>query len=201
MFIAADSQGQRVQAGRDLAAGVFSCPMCECRVFLRRGVKVNAHFAHAPGSDCPTAEGDSWRHLLAKQVLAEEFATRGYRVMTERPRQAEGRRVDVAVAVEIARGRYRLVAVEVQDAAIRVDTMKARTRLDRQLGYDATAWLFTSHPAAALMNAAPDVEVRIPAEMLWVARRFNQGMPVIDPVQEKTRSRSIAVGIGVPLTG
>lgn len=59
--------------------------------------------------------------------------------------------------------------------------MKARVEADRRIGYHATVWLFTSHRAAALMYAEPDHEVRVPDEMLWVANRYGQGIPIIDP--------------------
>ena len=59
--------------------------------------------------------------------------------------------------------------------------MKARVAADKRIGYHATAWLFTSHRAAALMYAEPDHEVRVPDEMLWVANRYGQGIPIIDP--------------------
>jgi hypothetical protein len=154
--------------------------MCESPVVLKRGRKVAAHFAHAPNSDCLGAEPESWRHLLAKQVLLEEFRALGWEAHMEIAHPAAGRRVDVGLKVPYPAG-LRYIAVEVQDSAIQVDTMKARVAADRRIGYHATAWLFTSHRAAALMYAQPDHEVRIPDEMLWVDNRYGQGVPIIDP--------------------
>lgn len=180
MLIASQSDGTRIQAARDLPAGAYACPMCESPVVLKRGVKVAAHFAHAPHSDCPGAEPESWRHLLAKQVLVEEFTALGWESRVEIAHPAVGRRVDVGVKVPY-QGGLRYIAVEVQDSAIQVDTMKVRVAADRRIGYQATAWLFTSHRAAALMFAEPEHEVRVPDEMLWVANRYGQGVPIIDP--------------------
>lgn len=183
MLIAAHDDGSRIEASRDLPAGTYLCPMCESQVILKRGRKVAAHFAHAPNSDCPGAEPESWRHLLAKQVLAEQFKSLGWGARIEVPHPAAGRRVDVGVKVP-TRGRPLYIAVEVQDSAIQVDTMKARVAADRRIGYNATAWLFTSHRAAALMYSQPDHEVRIPDEMMWVANRYDQGIPIIAPEEQ-----------------
>lgn len=189
MLIAAQDDGSRVQASRDLPAGTYLCPMCESPVILKRGRKVVAHFAHAPNSDCPGAEPESWRHLLAKQVLLEEFTALGWGPQMEVSHPRFGRRVDVGVKIRRPGGFY-YIAFEVQDSTIQVDTMKARIAADRRIGYDATAWLFTSHRAASLMYAEPDHEVRVPDEMLWVANRYDQGIPIIDPEQ-----RSIWVAV------
>ncbi|MFF4958537.1 hypothetical protein ACFY2Z_15870, partial [Streptomyces sp. NPDC001222] len=68
------------------------------------------------------------------------------------------------------------------DSRIQVDTMKARCRLDKAIGYDATAWIFTSHRASALLVAEPGrTEVKVPQEMLWVVNRTGQGVHIIDP--------------------
>lgn len=188
MLIATDWIGQRVQADRDLDPGRFMCPLCESVVILKRGRKVAAHFAHAPGSDCPAAENESWRHIRAKQVLVEAFTELGYDAQMEVVHHEAGRRVDVAVKLAGSKGRQRNVAVEVQDSPIQVDTMQARGRLDRALGYDATAWIFTSHRADALLRAEPGrSQVRVPKEMLWVVDRTGQGMHIIDPEAQSIR--------------
>lgn len=155
--------------------------MCQSPVILKRGQKVAAHFAHAPDSDCPCAEAESWRHLMAKQVLVDEFTAFGWEARAEIVHSAAGRRVDVGVKVPDETGALRYVAIEVQDSAIQVDTMRGRVAIDRRLGYHATVWLFTTHRAAALMRAQPDHEVRVPDEMLWVANRYGQGVQIIDP--------------------
>ncbi|MFE1463944.1 competence protein CoiA [Streptomyces nigra] len=178
----------RVEASRDLPTGAYQCPMCGSPVILKRGRKIAAHFAHAPNSDCPSAEHESWRHLLAKRVLHEEFTDLGWAAQVEVAHPDAGRRVDVGVKVPTPRG-MRYVAVEVQDSAIQVDTMKARVAADRRIGYDATAWLFTSSRAFSLLYAQPDHEVRVPDEMLWVANRYGQGIPIIDP---EARTISVA---------
>lgn len=99
MLIAAQDDGSRVQASRDLPAGTYLCPMCESPVILKRGRKVVAHFAHAPNSDCPGAEPESWRHLLSKQVLVEEFTALGWGPQMEVSHPRFGRRVDVGVKI------------------------------------------------------------------------------------------------------
>ncbi|MFI2304664.1 competence protein CoiA [Actinacidiphila glaucinigra] len=180
LLVAALDDGSRVEAARDLPAGEYICPMCEAPVTLKRGRVRVSHFAHAPNSDCPGSEPESWRHLLAKRVLVEEIASYGWQAQVEVAHPSFGRRVDVDVTVP-ANGRWHRIAVEVQDSAIQVDTMKARVAADRRIGYSATAWLFTTHRAAALMAVAPEHEVRVPDEMLWVANRYGQGVPIIDP--------------------
>jgi hypothetical protein len=182
MLIAEDPNGRRVEAARNLppAAG-YRCPMCLSNVILKRGQKIAAHFAHTPDSNCPASEAESWRHLLAKQVLVEEFTAFGWEARAEITHREAGRRVDVGVEVPDRGGVVKHIAVEVQDSAIQVDTMKQRVAIDRRLGYHATAWLFTSHRAAALLMAGEDAEVRVPDEMLWVANRYGQGVQIIDP--------------------
>lgn len=181
MLIANDHHGERTLAAKDTPDGAYTCPECDSGVILKkRGRKIAAHFAHRPGSTC-TAKGESWRHLLAKKVLAEEFTRLGYTAEIEVSHKAQGRRVDVVVSRIDTRGNIRKVAVEVQDSAIQVDEAKSRVIRDRRLGYDATVWLFTSNRAAALLIAEEEDEVRVPAEMLWVDNRYGQGVHIIDP--------------------
>jgi competence protein CoiA len=151
MMIAKSAEGVATQATRDLPSGDYHCPMCESPVILKRGQKVAAHFAHTPDSDCPCAEPESWRHLMAKQVLVEEFTDMGWEARAEIAHPAAGRRVDVGVKIYDQDDVLRYFAIEVQDSTIQVDTMKSRIAADRRIGYDATVWLFTSHRAAALL--------------------------------------------------
>lgn len=183
VLVASTLTGQRIVATRDLFAADYRCPMCETAVILKRGRKVAAHFAHLPGAECPFAEGESWRHLEAKRVLAEEFTALGWDCRIEVPHRALGRRVDVGVKVPDGQGGVMYVAVEVQDSVIQVESMKQRVMADRRIGYASTAWLFTSHRAGSLLLAAQvDEEVRVPDDMLWVVNRYGQGVPIIDPV-------------------
>lgn len=181
MWIAETVTGDRVEAARDLAAGDHRCPMCGSAVILKRGQKVAAHFAHTPDSSCPASEAESWRHLMAKQVLVEELTALGWEAHAEIAHLKHGRRVDVGFKAPDPDGIMRYVAIEIQDSAIQVDTMKDRIARDRRIGYHATVWLFTSHRAAALLAAKPKHEVRVPDEMLWVANRYGQGVHIVDP--------------------
>lgn len=177
MLIASRGDGARILAHRELDRGDYFCPVCETAVVFKRGRVVVPHFAHGPGSDCPASESESPRHLQAKLTFAERFASLGYTVQLEETHRAVGRRVDVAVILPGPLGVQRRVAVEVQDSPIQVETMKDRVRLDRRIGYDATAWVFTSHRAGRLMDGG---EARIPPEMRWVANRYGVGIHVID---------------------
>ncbi|MDX3229409.1 competence protein CoiA [Streptomyces sp. ME19-01-6] len=181
MWIAETSDGNRIAATRDLEPGAYQCPMCQSPVVLKRGQKVAAHFAHAPDSSCPASEAESWRHLMAKQVLVEELTAIGWKARPEIVHLAHGRRVDVGLKAPDEQGVMRYIAIEIQDSAIQVDTMKDRIARDRRIGYHATVWLFTSHRAAALLAAQPEHEVRVPDEMVWVANRYGQGVQIIDP--------------------
>ncbi|MFE5852525.1 competence protein CoiA [Streptomyces sp. NPDC056500] len=181
MWIAHTEDGTPVEAARNLASDSYLCPMCQTPVILKRGQKVAAHFAHTPDSDCPASEAESWRHLMAKQVLVDELTRQGWGAQAEVVHQAHGRRVDVGLKALGPDGARLYFAIEVQDSAIQVDTMKDRIARDRRIGYDATVWLFTTHRAAALMAAQPDHEVRVPDEMLWVSNRYGQGVQMIDP--------------------
>lgn len=181
MWIARTPAGDRVEATRDLAADNYRCPMCESAVVLKRGQRVAAHFAHAPDSTCPNSEPESWRHLMAKQVLVDEMTALGWEARAEIVHQAHGRRVDVGLKAPGPDGAMTYIAIEIQDSAIQVDTMKQRVAKDKRIGYHATVWLFTSHRASALVAAQPDHEVRVPDEMLWVANRYGQGVQIIDP--------------------
>ena len=193
MLIAMNPARERLQAARDLASGDFLCPMCEGPVILKRGRKVSAHFAHTPGANCAFAEGESWRHLMAKQVLLDEFTALGWEARVEVAHPKHARRVDVGVKVPDTAGAMRYVAVEVQDSAIQVETMKQRVMSDQRIGYAATAWLFTSHRAGSLIMAYDaDMEVRVPPEMLWVANRYGDGVPIIDPEARSIRIAELA---------
>lgn len=181
MWIAQTPDGERIEATRELEPGAYSCPMCQSPAVLKRGRKVAAHFAHAPDSNCPASEAESWRHLMAKQVLVEELTALGWEARPEIAYPTHGRRVDVGLKAPGPDGVDQFIAIEVQDSAIQVDTMKRRIALDRRIGYSATVWLFTSHRAAALLAAKPDHEIRVPDEMLWTANRYGQGVQIIDP--------------------
>ncbi|TXS40082.1 competence protein CoiA [Streptomyces sp. OR43] len=181
MWIAHSADGMPVEAARHLQQDAYRCPMCAAPVILKRGQKIAAHFAHAPDSDCLASESESWRHLMAKQILVDQLTRPGWGAQAEVAHPRYGRRVDVGLKTRGPNGALMYFAVEIQDSAIQVDTMKDRIARDRRIGYDATVWLFTSHRAAALMAAAPDHEVRVPDEMLWVSNRYGQGVQVIDP--------------------
>jgi hypothetical protein len=185
MWIAQTPAGERVEATRNLAPGDYCCPMCGAAVVLKRGHKVAAHFAHTPDSNCPASEAESWRHLMAKQVLVDELTDLGWEARAEIAHPAHGRRVDVGVKAPGPDGTTMYVAIEVQDSAIQVAAMKERIAKDRRIGYHATVWLFTSHRAAALLAARDDDEVRVPDEMLWVANRYGQGVQIIDPQERR----------------
>lgn len=177
MLIANDVNGRPVEAARDLPVGTFGCPACDGPMLLKRGRVKVPHFAHLPGAEC-WSEAESVSHLRSKHLLAEKFRRLGYEVRLEETHRDQGRRVDVAVTVGDKGHR---VAVEVQDSAIAVETMKARTRIDRALGFLGTMWVFTDKRAQALLSVADtDVEVKIPNEMLWVDRRYQQGIFVLD---------------------
>jgi competence CoiA-like predicted nuclease len=189
MLVALGDAGERRRAERGMATEPFRCPMCEGRVILKRGRKVAAHFAHLPGGSCPSAEAKGWRHLLAKQVLIEEFHQRGWHARLEVAHPDAGRRIDVGARVPDGAGAFRYVAIEIQDSPIQFEAMKQRVDIDRTKKYVATAWLFTSRRTAALVVAArPRIEVRIPREMLWVANWYERGVPVID----RSSARSVS---------
>ncbi|MEV4249355.1 competence protein CoiA family protein [Streptosporangium canum] len=179
MLIAHDTNGLPVEAARDLPAGAFSCPACDGSMLLKRGQVKVPHFAHMPGTEC-WSEAESVSHLRSKNLLAEKFRQLGYDVQLEETYRDQGRRVDVAVTIP-AWDRGSRVAVEVQDSAIDVETMKARTRIDRSLGFIGTLWVFTDKRAKVLLDVTgADIEVRIPNEMLWVDHRYRQGVFVLD---------------------
>lgn len=185
MWIAQTPHRDRVEASRDLPPDNYVCPMCQSPAILKRGQKVSAHFAHAPDSNCPASEAESWRHLMAKQVLIEELTALGWEARAEVAHPAHGRRVDVGLKAPDPDGTLRYIAIEVQDSAIQVATMKHRIAMDRRIGYSATVWLFTNYRAAALLASKPTHEVRVPDEMLWAANRYGQGIQVIDPQLRK----------------
>lgn len=179
MLIAIGTDGVPIEAARDLPDGSFTCSACDEPMLLKRGRVKIPHFAHRPGTLC-WAEAESVTHLRSKQLLAGEFRRLGYEVWLEETYRNAGRRVDVAVTVPERGGSYR-VAVEVQDSAISVETMKARTRIDQSLGFTGTLWVFTDKRARALLSVSDgDTEVRIPNEMLWVDHRYRQGIFVLD---------------------
>lgn len=181
MLVAVDVAGRPVEAARDLGGDRFTCPACGGPVLLKRGRVVIAHFAHRPGAQC-WSEPESVHHLRAKHLLATRFRSHGYRVRLEETHHEHGRRVDVAVTVPSGHR----VAVEVQDSAISVETAKARTRIDKRLGFFATLWVFTDRRAAALLAVSVPAgvvhraESRVPKEMLWVDNRYRQGLFVLD---------------------
>ncbi|MFB6593955.1 competence protein CoiA [Streptomyces diastaticus] len=182
MLIALAENGELVEAGEAPRRGEYLCPMCRSGVRLKQGPKISAHFAHIPGSDCPCSEPESWRHLLSKQVLVEKLRWCGWNARAEVVHPAAGRRIDVVAEAPFRGNAIGTFAIEVQDSAIQVDTMKERVAADRKLGYDTTVWLFTNHRAARLMMAGPRDEVRVHDEMLWVDNRYRKGVSVIDPV-------------------
>jgi Competence protein CoiA-like family len=131
------------------------------------------------GTEC-WSEAESVSHLRSKNLLAEKFRRLGYEVQLEETYRDRGRRVDVAVTIPAGDRRPR-GAVEVQDSAIAVETMKARTRIDRSLGFIGTMWVFTDKRAKALLDVTgADIEVKIPNEMPWADHRYRQGIFVLD---------------------
>jgi Competence protein CoiA-like family len=175
MLVALGPAGDRIEAARNTPTGNYACPACGSGVIVKRGRVRVPHFAHEVRGACDLAV-ESVRHQLAKRVLADRFRMRGYLAEIEEPHPETGRRVDVAVTV----GDGHRIAIEVQDSAIAVDQMKARTKADRRAGFFATVWVFTSGRAARLLAGRDGTEVRIPTEMRWVSDRYGLGVFVID---------------------
>jgi hypothetical protein len=179
VLVAHDTAGRPVEAARNLPPGDFTCPACAGPLVLKRGRVKIAHFAHLPGPGC-WAEGESITHLRAKELLARRFREAGYEARPEQTYPQRGRRIDIAVTIP-ARGGSCRVAVEIQDSPIAVNEMKARTRVDRSLGFIGTVWVFTGKRARALLAVAGgEIEVRVPNEMLWADNRYGHGVFVLD---------------------
>lgn len=170
--------GIRVVASRDLSPGGFFCPVCGLAVTLKPGRTVVPHFAHRSDTDCPAGK-EGLAHEAAKLTLLTEMTALGYRVELEKV--YPGRRVDVAVS-----GRSGRIAVECQDSPISVDAIRARNRVDRRLGFDATLWIWVGGRAARLAQAELG-EARIPDEMRWLADRYRAGLFAMDPAGEVRR--------------
>lgn len=180
MLIAENEAGQRIEASLDLTGeAVLHCPLCRHPVIFKRGRVKVPHFAHEPGAECAAA-GESIRHMLAKQVLGEEFRDLGYAVTFEEPYRDGGRRIDVSVIVPTVDGNTGRVAVEVQDSPISVEEIKRRMAADRRNGFLGTAWVFTGRRFDLLLPARDGAERRIPEEMRYLDNRFSQGVFLLD---------------------
>lgn len=167
MLVAQSSGGGYVEASRHLDGGDFGCPDCRGEVVLKRGRVVVPHFAHRPGADCESA-GESIRHLLAKQILAEGFRSCGYEVLIEARYPEARRRVDVAVHVPNATGLSDF-AVEVQDSVIDAREMARRSRDDWYSRRALTRWVWTGQRAAPMLSTRSGGVARVSADVLQSA--------------------------------
>jgi len=177
-MLIAEKDGARIEAGAASRGDEHRCPVCVSYVRLHRGHKVVAHFKHVASSTCPLSY-ESQRHMEAKRLLRAGFESAGYSVKLEQPHSGGQRRVDVEVTLAGKRGPVR-VAVEVQDSPIDVDKMKHRTKLDRRAGYLTTLWVFTENRLPAAFDNNGSAEARVPDELQWVSRRYQQGIPLLD---------------------
>lgn len=164
MLVARNSDGERVEATRQLPRADYTCPACHEAVVLKPGRIVVPHFAHRANLDCP-ASGESLRHLAAKRILADKFRSVGYEVTLEESYPAVSRRVDVAVTTPGSGLRY---AVEVQDSAITTQEMNRRTVADTTGPgtFQFTYWVWTDGRAHRLLTAPQGSEIRVTADVL-----------------------------------
>src|SRR4051794_414186 len=96
-MMVAKLNGVLVEAERGLGRDKYVCPLCLHEVVLKPGRVKVAHFAHAPGSDCPASEHEGAEHLAAKKVLTTQFRKLGYLAQPEEA--LRDRRVDIAVTM------------------------------------------------------------------------------------------------------
>lgn len=117
MLVAKDTYGVRWK-GRDAERGLeYFCPGCDEVVTLKKGSRVIHHFAHKPGADCDFATGETVRHMVMKQVVADNLAAHAEIEVPVLGR----RRADVLVDVDGQR-----VVVECQHSALSEEEVEQR---------------------------------------------------------------------------
>lgn len=58
MFFAIDSKGNRVFVKAAHVKDDYFCPICQAKVFIKRGIRIQAHFSHYPNRACL----DAWHY-------------------------------------------------------------------------------------------------------------------------------------------
>ena len=127
---AANPLGQLIDPGLAFSGAPYVCLECQepvsfRREHLRRGYKVEAHFAHRPGSECA---GESVIHIAAKMRLEEALTLREHPFTLRLPCQRFGceevkeihwepTAFDTA-ASEVAFGSYRLDVATLLDGSV-----------------------------------------------------------------------------------
>jgi hypothetical protein len=179
MLVALDTGGCRVEARRGLEPGLWRCPLCAGTVFLKRGARKIAHFAHAARLDCPLS-GEGEVHLSVKLGLVEHLRALGW-VCEPEVALDPTRIVDVLAVRPGDRAR---LAIEIQASPISVAEMDRRVTVDGGHGV-TTGWLFTegrlaaSAPALvpALLGVEPlPLQLRLPPEVIHLHRRYRCGI-------------------------
>jgi len=61
----------------DKSKGPFTCLGCKCTVYLKRGAKYRAHFAHAPEVMC----NESIMHLATKEWIASQASNTDFKII------------------------------------------------------------------------------------------------------------------------
>ncbi|WP_327007573.1 competence protein CoiA family protein [Dactylosporangium sp. NBC_01737] len=184
--------GERVEASKHLPASPdYRCPVCGWTVIVKPGRVVVSHFAHRPAGPRCGAQGESIPHMRAKVLLAQRFREHGYDVALEEPHSGGRRRVDVAVTIRGRNGPVR-VAVEVQDSAIAVGELQRRNHADKQAGFFATLWVFTTNRLSRARGSLPGAELRLPEEVRYLDRRWRLPVAVLDVQRERVMLVSTA---------
>ena len=132
MFFALTQMNERISASDYTRIIPVSCPGCNEPVFLKKGPKIMAHFAHYAGAECHQfSEGETTQHLLGKQRLFEWLTKLNIPVEMEAWLPELKQRPDLLVTYQ-----NRRIALEYQCSPIPFARLKERTDGYMSKGYE-----------------------------------------------------------------
>lgn len=136
MFFASTANKEKIAATDYVPGTPVICPGCGAPVFVKKGPKVMAHFAHYANADCRQfSEGETPQHLLGKQRLYDWLHAQKIPVEMEAWLPELQQRPDLLI-----RYQNRKIALEYQCSPLPFARLKERTDGYLQNGYEVY-WL------------------------------------------------------------
>lgn len=130
MLVANDISGKYVIAQEALTSGSYTCPVCQKKVYLKRGYFRVPHFAHQKNSICSNfSEGETSEHLQGKLELYEWIKNSGVSVQLEVFLPEICQRADILFNIKET-----AVAIEYQCSPISIEEISKRTKGYHSLG-------------------------------------------------------------------
>lgn len=159
MLVAINEDGDRCVANHSLPKTNYICPICYMEVILKKGIKIQSHFAHKKDGDCVN-KGETTNHLAMKSFTYQNLLAQGFnQVYLEHhvQKNLEKRVIDILVH---HKDMNRKIAIELQHSSLSTEIFINRTKSLIDLGF-YPLWIFDTASYLTLYKRGKGTFVRL----------------------------------------